>query len=126
MLNNYSEKKSALCLFQLPIILRKNKMFQLLGGLFFKKNDNEERTHVRIMLVGCMLGMAVIHIMSVIQRPPVHLYMLFLGFIPVLLKTFFPSHWLLFHITAVKTMDSYERGINPVTVTSTILGKDIG
>ena len=30
---------------------------------------------------------------------------------------FFQSHWLLTHLTIVKTMDNGERGINPVTMT---------
>ena len=30
---------------------------------------------------------------------------------------FFPSHWLLSHITIVETMDSFERGMNPVALT---------
>ena len=30
---------------------------------------------------------------------------------------FFPSHWLLSHITIVETMDRGERGMNPVAMT---------
>ena len=30
---------------------------------------------------------------------------------------FFPSHWLLSHITIVKTTESGERGMNPVAMT---------
>ena len=30
---------------------------------------------------------------------------------------FFPSHWLLSHITIVETTDSGERGMNPVAMT---------
>ena len=36
---------------------------------------------------------------------------------PVLHTIFFPSHWLLSHITIVETTDSSERGTNPVTMT---------
>ena len=39
-------------------------------------------------------------------------------FKPVLHTIFFPSHWLLSHIlTIVKTLDSGERGMNPVVMT---------
>ena len=42
----------------------------------------------------------------------------FLGFfLPVLCTIFFPGHWLLSHVTIVETMDSNERGINPVAMT---------
>ena len=30
---------------------------------------------------------------------------------------FFPGHWLLSHLTIVQTMDSGDRGMNPVTMT---------
>ena len=41
----------------------------------------------------------------------------FLEFIePVLCTIFFSSHWLLSHITIVETMDSSERGMNPVAM----------
>ena len=36
---------------------------------------------------------------------------------PVLRTIFFPSHWLLSHITIVETADSGERGMNPVAMT---------
>ena len=39
---------------------------------------------------------------------------------------FFPSHWLLSHITIVETTDSSERGMNHVAWLSSILGKNIG
>ena len=38
-------------------------------------------------------------------------------FQPVLRTIFFPSHWLLSHITIVETTDSGERGMNPVAMT---------
>ena len=38
-------------------------------------------------------------------------------FKPVLRTIFFQSHWLLSHITIVPTMDSSERGMNPVEMT---------
>ena len=37
--------------------------------------------------------------------------------LPLLSTIFFPSHWLLYHITIAETMDSGERGMNPVTMT---------
>ena len=46
---------------------------------------------------------------------PIHALMEF--FSPVLCPTFYPSHWLLSHITIVETMDSGERGMNPVLMT---------
>ena len=52
----------------------------------------------------------------------VHLFMLsWNSFLP-----YFPSHWLFPHITIVKTMDSSERGINPVAMLSSIFRKDNG
>ena len=47
----------------------------------------------------------------------VHLSMLFQFFQPVLCTIFFPSHWLLPHLTNVETTDSSERGMNPVAMT---------
>ena len=44
----------------------------------------------------------------------------------VLRTIFFPRHWLLSDITIIKTMDSRERGMNSVTMTSSNLGKNIG
>ena len=38
-------------------------------------------------------------------------------FKPVPCTLFFPSHWLLSHITIIETMDSRERGMNPVAMT---------
>ena len=48
------------------------------------------------------------------SRLQVHLLILFLQFfLPILCAIFFPSHWLLSHITIVETMDNGERGMNP-------------
>ena len=42
----------------------------------------------------------------------------FLEFLqPVLCTVFFQSHWLLSHITIVKTKDSGEKGMDPVPMT---------
>ena len=38
-------------------------------------------------------------------------------FLPALRTIFFPSHWLLTHLTIVETTDSGERWINPATMT---------
>ena len=46
---------------------------------------------------------------------PIHAFLEF--FLPVLRTTSFPSHWLLSHITIVKTTDSCEREMNPVAMT---------
>ena len=35
----------------------------------------------------------------------------------VLRRIFFPSHWLLFHMTVVETMNTGERLLNPVAMT---------
>ena len=49
----------------------------------------------------------------------------FLEFLKQVLRTiFFPSHWLLSHITIVVTIDSSERGMNPVAMTIINLGKN--
>ena len=39
------------------------------------------------------------------------------AFLKVLSTIFFPSHWMLSHITIVETMDSSERGMNPTAMT---------
>ena len=39
-------------------------------------------------------------------------------FLPVLRTIFFPSHWLLSHITIVETLDIGERRMNPVAMTT--------
>ena len=47
---------------------------------------------------------------------PTHAFLEF--FQQVFSTIFFPSHWLLSHITIVETMDSHgETGMNPVTMT---------
>ena len=46
---------------------------------------------------------------------PIHAFLEF--FLPVLRTIFFPSRWLLSHITIVETTDSGERGMNPVAMT---------
>ena len=46
---------------------------------------------------------------------PIHAFLEL--FKPVLSTIFFPSHWLLSHITIVETIDSSERGMNPVAMT---------
>ena len=53
---------------------------------------------------------------------PTHAFLEF--FLPVLCKIFFPSHRLLSHITIIKTMDSSERGMNPVPLTINHPGKE--
>ena len=57
---------------------------------------------------------AVFNSISVISRWPVHLSMLSWSYSNTL---FFPSHWLLSHITIFETRDSGERGMNPVAMT---------
>ena len=44
-----------------------------------------------------------------------HAFLEFL--LPLLSRVFFPSHWLLSHITIIETMDSDKRGMNPVAMT---------
>ena len=46
---------------------------------------------------------------------PIHVFLEF--FLPGFYTIFFPSQWLLSHNTIVKTTDSGEKGINPVTMT---------
>ena len=44
----------------------------------------------------------------------------FIDFLLLELHTiFFPSHWLLFHITIIKTMIIGERGMNPIPMAIT-------
>ena len=51
-----------------------------------------------------------------VASAPSHAFLEF--FQPVLRITFFPSHWLIPHITIVETTDSGERGMNPVAMTT--------
>ena len=67
------------------------------------------------LLNGCMVLYIIFNSISVISKQPVHLSKL--SWSSVLCTIFFPSHWLLFHVTTVKAMDSGERGMNPVTMT---------
>ena len=53
---------------------------------------------------------------------PIHAFLEF--FLPVLCTILFPSSWLLSHINIVETMDSGERGMNPVTMTIIIPQKE--
>ena len=54
------------------------------------------------------------------------IYAFLVFFKPVLRTMFFPSQWLLFHITIVETTDSGERGMNPIAKTIiNILGMNI-
>ena len=48
-------------------------------------------------------------------QAPIHAFLEF--FQPVLSILFFPSHWLVSNRTIVKTMDSSDGGMNPVTMT---------
>ena len=56
---------------------------------------------------------AVFNIISVV---PIHTFLEFV--LPELRKIFFPSHRLLSYMTISETMDSGERGTNPIVVTS--------
>ena len=49
------------------------------------------------------------------MNAPIHAFLEF--FQPVLSILFFPSHWLVSNRTIVKTMDSSDGGMNPVTMT---------
>ena len=70
-----------------------------------------------------MVISTIFKIMSVTLLWPVHLSMLswsscnqYSVLYPIQL-----SYWLLFHMTIVKTMDSSEKGMNPVLMTNIIL-----
>ena len=91
-------------------------------------------------LIDWLVFNAVFNSISVISRRPMNLPMLswssfnlffsyiavagahihaFLKFLQPALRTIlFPIHWLLFHITIVETMDSDQRGMNPVPMTT--------
>ena len=65
----------------------------------------------------CMVFKQFFNNISVISLKPVHLSMLYWSYLTSTKKTkFFPSHWLLSQITNIETMDSCERGINPVAM----------
>ena len=70
-------------------------------------------------MIDCMVLNTVFNSISVISRQPVHIFMLSWSSFKhsVLCTIFLPSHSLLSHITTVETMDSGERGINPVAMT---------
>ena len=51
----------------------------------------------------------------VVVSAPIHAFLEF--FLPLLHTIFCPSHWLLYSIAIVETMNSCERGMNPVTMT---------
>ena len=50
-----------------------------------------------------------------VASAPIHAFPEFL--LPVPRTIFFPSHWLLSHITIVETTENGERGVNPVAMT---------
>ena len=50
-----------------------------------------------------------------VASAPFHAFLEF--FLLVLRTIFFPSYWLLFHLTIVETTDGGERGMNPVPMT---------
>ena len=71
-------------------------------------------------LIDFMVFNAVSNNISVISRRPVHLSTLSWSSFDqysAVRTIFFPSHWLLSHITFVDTTDSGERGMNPVAMT---------
>ena len=54
-------------------------------------------------------------------------YSCFPGILFTSTPIFFPSHWLLFHITIIEKMDSHERGMNRSHwIISLIVGKNVG
>ena len=59
----------------------------------------------------------VFDIISVISPASAHIQVFIEFFLTALCKIFFLSYWLLSNITNVKTMDSSERGIDPVAMT---------
>ena len=66
-------------------------------------------------------------LIPVISLRPVHLSMLCWSSFneySAQYTIFFPSHWLLSHITIVETTDSGERGMNPVAMTIINPGKE--
>ena len=65
-----------------------------------------------------MVFYTVFNSISVLSRRSVHLSMLSLRFYfcPVFRTIFIPSHWLLSNTSVVETMDSGERGMNPVAM----------
>ena len=70
---------------------------------------------ITVVFIDCMVFNTVFNSNSVILRWPVHLSMLSWSSIyPALDTIFFPSHWMLFHITIVET----ERGMDPVAITT--------
>ena len=64
-----------------------------------------------------MVFNTVFNSISVISQLPVHLPVLFRSSLLVLRTIFCLGHWMLSHVTIVETMDSGERGMNPVAMT---------
>ena len=86
--------------------------------LLAKKTENKWDYHNIVWIIDCMVFNAILNSISVISRWPVHLSMFsWSSFKSVLHTIFSPSHWLFSHVTIVETMDSCERGINPVAMT---------
>ena len=67
----------------------------------------------RRLIVWCLRPFSAVFLFIVVASAPNHAFLEF--FQPVLHTIFFPRHWLLSHI--VETMDSSERGMNPVAMT---------
>ena len=59
---------------------------------------------------------------TVAASAPMHAFLEL--FLPVLHKIFFQNHWLDSHISIVDTMDSSERGINPIAMPIVNLRKE--
>ena len=62
---------------------------------------------------------SLLNVISVVSRQPsLHLSMPSWVILTSFLPIFLPNHWLLSHITTIETMDSGEKGMNPVAMTN--------
>ena len=68
-----------------------------------------------VLIVWCLMPFSTYFSCTEEASAPIHAFLEFSW--PVLCSIFFPNHWLLSHINIVKTMDSRERGMNPVAMT---------
>ena len=71
---------------------------------------------VTVLIVWCLMPFKQYFSYIAVASAPINAL---LEFFRVICTIFFPSHWLLSHITTVKTRDSSERGMNPVAMTIT-------
>ena len=90
-----------------------------LAHIYFPQLWNKDFSQMNDWLIGLLYGVWC-HFQQyfsyiVVVNAPIHAFLVL--FYPTLWTTFFPNYWLLSDVTPVETMDSSERGMNPVSMT---------